>query len=480
MDSITVAHEDWGTIGSLRVNGEQYPHYAEVQQCIIHSEIDADDEWEFRNGVSAFGKELDDWWRAFTGWLGIRLVQDFTQLGVTQLSVLEYGFDAWSGDEAGQRQTPSGSALTVVRPIPELVTADILRTCADLARKSHEPPTEWLLIRDARSLAIAGQPRRALLDAGTAAELALTAYTWSSDVLDRRGSGARAHRNMLVFLAADAARYEELQASVRDYLAWRYVRDNADGVLNLTSQQRQQADERLQRADRTLHDRLLGAYHWALVPTQPDPTRPLQLDAIKAEGSTDNLAERTAARLIEKSELVVRRAAAAIRLDLDTSLRSVFERDGHISLGTLWEYYTTYPYLARLRDRNVLEDGVLSTLDSPLDWEHQGFALADSWDGQNYSGLVLPTDPASRPATVDALLLVDPPRAEQQRQREIRDRPTEPGPGPGPHEPVVYPPPPPPPPPPPRTLKARFFGTATLNPDFYARDFGRITEAFLT
>ena len=31
-------------------------------------------------------------------------------------------------------------------------------------------------------------------------------------------------------------------------------------------------------------------------------------------------------------------------------------------------------------------------------------------------------------------------------------------------------------PPPPRPLKTRFFGTATLNPDFYARDFGRITS----
>jgi hypothetical protein len=109
--------------------------------------------------------------------------------------------------------------------------------------------------------------------------------------------------------------------------------------------------------------------------------------------------------LIEKSELVLRRAAAAIRLDLDTTLRSVFERDGHISIGALWEYYTTYPYLARLRDRSVLEDGVLSTLDSPIDWQHQGFALADSWDRQNYTGLVLPTDSVARPATVDSLLL---------------------------------------------------------------------------
>ena len=305
------------------------------------------------------------------------------------------------------------------------------------------------------------------------------AYTWATDVLDRRGSGARVHRNMLVFLAADTARYDELQASVREYLAWKYVRDNADGVLNLTSQQREQAIERLQRADRTLSDRLLGAYHWALVPSQPDPARPLHLDAVKAEGSPDNLAERTAARLIEKSELVLRRAAAAIRLDLDTTLRSVFERDGHISLGTLWDYYTTYPYLARLRDRGVLEDGVLSTLDTPIDWQNQGFALADSWDGQNYTGLVLPTDPAARPATVDTLLLVDPRRAEQQRERENQAHPPEPPepPGPGPHPPVVHPPgPPPPPPPPPTPLKTRFFGTVKLNPDFYARDFGRITS----
>lgn len=95
--------------------------------------------------------------------------------------------------------------------------------------------------------------------------------------------------------------------------------------------------------------------------------------------------------------VVLRRASAAIRLDLD-ALAAVFDYDGHISLN--WAYYTTYPYLARLRDRKVLEDGVLSSLDTPIDWQHQGFALADGWEGQKY-GLVLPTDSAGeRPATV--------------------------------------------------------------------------------
>ena len=97
------------------------------------------------------------------------------------------------------------------------------------------------------------------------------AYRWATEVLERRGSGADPPQ-MLVFLAADAARYDELRFPIREYLAWKYVRDNADGVLNLTAQQRQQAVERLERADRTAKDRLLGAHHWALVPSQPDPT----------------------------------------------------------------------------------------------------------------------------------------------------------------------------------------------------------------
>ncbi|MFF0239109.1 Swt1 family HEPN domain-containing protein [Rhodococcus pyridinivorans] len=312
------------------------------------------------------------------------------------------------------------------------------------------------------------------------------AYTWSTGILDRRGSGARTHRNMLVFLAADSARYEELQASIRDLLAWKYVRDNADGVLDLTAQQKKQAEERLKRADATARDRLLGAYHWALVPTQPDPKRPLHLDAIKAEGSVGNLAERTAKRLVDKSELVLKRASAAIRLDLDSSLHTVFERDGHISLGALWDYYTTYPFLARLRDRTVLEDGVLSTLDTPIDWEGQGFALAEGWNGKDYTGLLLPTDNAPKPATVDSLLLVEPRRANQQQERDLAeaggdepessgdqesqtgdDRSGTAGPSVPPRAVTTKPE---------RRPKTRYFGTAALDPDFYGRDFGRITS----
>ena len=211
----------------------------------------------------------------------------------------------------------------------------------------------------------------------------------------------------------------------REYLAWKYVRDNADGVLNLAAQQRQQTVERLDRADRTGKDRLLGAYHWALVPAQPDPTRPLQLEPIKAEGG------RTAwpanCRQAHRSpELVLRRASAAIRLDLDTTLATVFDRDAHISLGALWDYYTTYP-LARLRTAKFSKPASSSTLDTPIDWQHRDSPSLTT--GTGVATGLLPTDP-DRPsaATVDSLLLVQPRRLKNSGTG--RNASPEPGPGP--------------------------------------------------
>ena len=40
-----------------------------------------------------------------------------------------------------------------------------------------------------------------------------------------RGNAQRMNRNMIVFLAADARRYEELDEAVRKYLAWKDIGD---------------------------------------------------------------------------------------------------------------------------------------------------------------------------------------------------------------------------------------------------------------
>jgi hypothetical protein len=49
-----------------------------------------------------------------------------------------------------------------------------LQACLTATGNQGAPPAEWLFIRDARSLLNGGQTRRAVIDAATAAELAIT------------------------------------------------------------------------------------------------------------------------------------------------------------------------------------------------------------------------------------------------------------------------------------------------------------------
>ena len=90
---------------------------------------------------------------------------------------------------------------------------------------------------------------------------------------------------MIVFLAADSKRYEELDNAVRHYLAWKdlagteRIRD-----LDLPPQQAAQARKRLNEADETVALRISASYQWLLVPPlalggqlrieSPRPTRP--------------------------------------------------------------------------------------------------------------------------------------------------------------------------------------------------------------
>ena len=119
----------------------------------------------------------------------------------------------------------------------------------------------------------------------------------------------------------------------------------------------------------------------------------MQLEAIKAEGSPDNLAKRTAARLIEKSELVLRRASAAIRLGSGHDFGRGFDREAT----SAWE-----PPGPSTRPIRTSPGCAIAGAGrrSPVLARH-AHRLAeprirprDGWDGQKYTGLVLPTDSA--------------------------------------------------------------------------------------
>lgn len=325
------------------------------------------------------------------------------------------------------------------------------------------------------------------------------ALRFAQQCLDTRGSAQRANRNTLVFLAPDDKRFEELAEASRDYLAWEYIAGRSED-LNLTAQQKAQAERRKAQADDTVWRRIAEAYIWALIPEQPNAARPATWQVTRAEGSQERLADRVSAKLRQGGLLATTYGARNVRMDLDGPLRAVWDR-GHVSVGELWSFYTRYPYLSRLRDRMVLEGALRSALDDMM-WETEGFALAESYDEASgtYKGLASYAG-GSLGVVSDSVLLVRPdlvptpdPRCskcgapltpghmcgEPERcgtcellvgecscaqpatcprcGRAAHDGPCEPV-GPAPD--------------------TRFFGVAKVNPERYGRDFNRIAQEVL-
>jgi hypothetical protein len=293
------------------------------------------------------------------------------------------------------------------------------------------------------------------------------AIAFAKSATEHRGAANRTYRNMLVYLAGDRDRVEELERSVREYLGWSEILAKED-ELNLTKSQRNQASERLTKASDTVDARLLGAYQWALVPTG----QPIEIQATKVEGHAASLAERVSRRLGSDGALAVQHAAPAIRHQLDTTAAKLWA-DGHLAAGDLWRLYAEYPYMPRLRDRRVLETGLTGP---QLLWEEEGFALADGYDEASgkYRALVLPVDSAPV-AVTDATLIVRPERATAQRASE--EPVDEDSGGPGPRrggEPDVASRPDAQPP-----KRTQFFGSKRLEADRYASDFKKLAEEVL-
>jgi hypothetical protein len=303
------------------------------------------------------------------------------------------------------------------------------------------------------------------------------ALEFARRAVEQKGSANRVNRNMVVFLAADEDRLGELDSATRDYLGWAHVLAN-EADLDLTQNQKNQATTRQQQAHTTVDSRLLQTFVWALLPAEPDPSAPFVMRETKVEGQSTSLAERVSRRLGNDGDLSTRQAAASIRLAVD-KVPQIWQA-GHVSLGELWKLYCAYPYMPRLRDRKVLDDGII---DMPMIWQTDAFALATSYDeaAGRYVGLWAEGDSGVAPPATDSLLLVRPDVAAKQREAETSQAP---GPAseprdapepkqqfePHPEQPGVYT----------RKSKTRFFGSKTLNADRYALDFKHVADEVIS
>lgn len=196
----------------------------------------------------------------------------------------------------------------------------------------------------------------------------------AAEILERRGGTPRLYRNMLIFLAPDGARLEDLRQAVRSYLAWKSICDEHT-ELNLDAFQQGQAETKRSHADDSITQRIPEAYQWALVPAQLEPQGELEWEELRLQGQ-EPLAERASKKLRHEEYLITEFAASRLRMELD---RIPLWRGDHVGLKQLWEDFAQYLYLPRLRDVSVLIGAIQGGL-GLLTWEQDAFAYAEGWD----------------------------------------------------------------------------------------------------
>jgi predicted AAA+ superfamily ATPase len=314
-----------------------------------------------------------------------------------------------------------------------------------------------------------------------------SAIDQASKILNERGAGPRIYRNMLVFVAPDSDRLEELKDAVRQFLAWNSIERDKD-ILNLDTFQRRLVEDGRARSDEVVASRMNQTFIWLLVPMQEKPDEPaIEWDKSRINSSgKESLPDKVCNKLISDEHLIIKWSPARLKMELD---RLLWKDHPHLSIRKLWEYLCTYLYLPRLSEEDVLLNAIVAGLHSK-----DYFAYADMIDEKGrYHGLIFGSGRSS--ADNDGqTVLVKPEIAQKQIDDEKKAREAGkvqsnadegadgaisegkkvPIPGEGLEDgpDVVHTPKPP------KRMK-RFFGSVELDPKRAGRDAGSIAEAVI-
>lgn len=224
-----------------------------------------------------------------------------------------------------------------------------------------------------------GTPHRPRNGSSKAIELA-------QEILEKRGNSPRIYRNMLVFLAPDSERLEELKQAVRLWLAWTSIQQEEE-QLNLDAAQKRQVTSNIRKYEETITARLSETYCLLLVPIQ-EGTGPITWNVTRLQGD-GGLADRASRRLIRDEALIIQWSPANLRMELD---RWLWKDQPHISIKRLWEYLASYLYLPRLKNQQVLAEAIRKGVGSP-DWKDYFAYAASLRDDGTYVELTIETSP---------------------------------------------------------------------------------------
>jgi hypothetical protein len=206
------------------------------------------------------------------------------------------------------------------------------------------------------------------------------ANTAMRDILNNRGTSPRIYRNMLVFIAPDQELISSLKHEVQRYLAWRSVKEDSQD-LNLDAAQNRETDNNLKRSNETVDLRIIEAYCWLFVPYIDRDTdmKTIVWEKTRISGGNDEIVAKAVKKLLHNEALITKWAPALLLMELDKLL---WRDSNEISIKQLWDYLCTYCYLPRLVNYEVLENTILTGLNSS-----EYFAIASAVVDGRYVGL---------------------------------------------------------------------------------------------
>lgn len=268
---------------------------------------------------------------------------------------------------------------------PEAVQAELERRLQALSQvKSyfagiHVMPQDSGEIQDvpAARLVVLG------IDTPYTSEPTSPALSKAAELLAKRANSPRIYQNALVFLVPEKSRLQELDESVRKYLAWKSIVDERE-TLNLTPHLLNQANTQLKTAESAVEGRVPEVYKMMLVPSQASPQEPVVLKPIRATGG-ESIYHACHKKLLNDELLVVKLGGSRLRMELD---RVPLWQSNHVAISDLAEHFPRYVYLPRLLNTKVLYESAMDGLQQ-MTWASDTFAYADSYDeaAKRYRGL---------------------------------------------------------------------------------------------
>ena len=273
---------------------------------------------------------------------------------------------------------------------------------------------------EALSLMILG-PATPHAGKGVAKSAATEAIT---DVLTRCRASQRRLRNTLLFAAADEAQLGSAREAMRRALAWESIVKDERLQQQLTNAQEADAKDKEKSARLGATTAVRRAWSHILYPVRPETAevgKAFELEHL-ALAAKDGVALPAAvyAKASVKGDGIIKETLGGETLS--TWLKQLWPEDRpHLAVSEIADWFATYVYLPKLRDRVVLETAIRDAC-AKLD---PAFAFAERFDESSgrYVGLVWQKAPAE-PMSPSALLV-----RPEAAMAQLRPAPTSPQPG---------------------------------------------------